>query len=201
MSAPPAPTHPDVTVVPVTEETWHLAEELFDSTGVPSGCWCSYFLMTAQDFRGSSLRRRRQHAKDRVGAGQPFGLVAVVDSRPRAWVAVSPREDNLRLRRSIVARVPADEDTSGTWSITCFYVQREARRGGLTEALIAAAVDHATRNGARVVEAYPADTHGARLSPDDLYHGVLQSFLDAGFELVERRGVRRALVRKTVSRR
>lgn len=30
----------------------------------------------------------------------------------------------------------------------------------------------------------------------DLYHGTLEMFLAAGFELLDRRGTRRALVRK-----
>lgn len=50
--------------------------------------------------------------------------------------------------------------------------------------------------GARVVEGFPVDTAGRRLGSGELYHGTLAMFTDAGFELVERRGTRRALVRR-----
>jgi hypothetical protein len=60
-------------------------------------------------------------------------------------------------------------------------------------------VDFARERGARVVEGYPMDTEGARRSAGDLYHGTLEMFLTAGFTLVERRGTRRALVRRELT--
>jgi len=60
--------------------------------------------------------------------------------------------------------------------------------------LLDAAVEYAKARGARAVEGYPVDTGGEKANSGDLYHGTLSLFLDAGFELVERRGKRRALV-------
>ena len=44
------------------------------------------------------------------------------------------------------------------------------------------------------VEGYPVEPNGG-INPDDLYHGALGCFLQAGFRRVERRCTRRALVR------
>src|SRR5439155_24241959 len=94
--------------------------------------------------------------------------------------------------------VDPDEDLSGVWSVTCFFVHRTARRSGVGKLLLDEAVRYAAKGGARTVEGYPVDTKGAKKSSSELYHGTLSQFTDAGFTVVERRGVRRALVRKEV---
>lgn len=184
-----------VDVTPVDASTWPLFEELFGPDGVEGGCWCSYFKLTAREFSDTGSAGHRRLMKGRVEAGEPFGLVARVDGAPRGWVAVSPRSCNARLERSVVARVPADRDLSGTWSVTCFYVRRGTRSRGLSSRLLAEAVAYARANGAEQVEGYPVDVTRGRVAADDRYHGRLDVFLDAGFDLVERRGKRRALVR------
>ena len=122
--------------------------------------------------------------------------MAVVDGTPVGWVAVAPRDRYRRLERSVVARVD-EEDYAGIWSVVCFYVVRDARGRGVAEELLKAAIGYARDHGARIVEGYPVDPQ-RRLSPDELYHGVLDTFLQAGFTLVERRCRRRALVRLRV---
>ena len=55
---------------------------------------------------------------------------------------------------------------------------------------------YAAEHGARCVEGYPTDTQGERKQVSTLYHGTLAMFLDGGFELIGRRGINRALVRR-----
>ncbi|MFD1150327.1 hypothetical protein [Saccharothrix hoggarensis] len=61
--------------------------------------------------------------------------------------------------------------------------------------LLEHAVRFAREHGARAVEGYPVERGGAKKSSGDLYHGTVGMFTDAGFEVVERRGPSRALVR------
>ncbi len=82
--------------------------------------------------------------------------------------------------------------------MTCFFVHRRARRQGLAATLLSSAVDFAAARGATAVEGHPVDTEGVRRSSGDLYHGTLEMFRAAGFALVDRRGTRRALVRKEI---
>lgn len=193
----PALSRNDVEVVPVTATSWHLFEELFGPNGLQGGCWCAYFRMTAREFDRSTPTEHKQHVRQVVRANRPFGLLAVLDGQAQGWIAVAPRLDNSRLKKSRVARVPEDEDLSDIWSITCFYTRRGTRRGGITGVLLHAAVKYATDHGARAVEGYPVDASIGKLASGDLYHGELQTFLNGGFELIEHSGTRRALVRKT----
>ncbi|ALG13638.1 GNAT family N-acetyltransferase [Kibdelosporangium phytohabitans] len=186
-------------VVELTEQTWPAQERLFGPRGAVQGCWCMFFRLAGADFRQNSGEANRQAAQDLARSGEPVGLLAMDGDVAVGWVAVAPRSDYQRLTRSVVAAPPdPGEDLTGVWSVTCFFIHRTARRRGVGAELLDGAVRYATKHGARIVEAYPVDTKGARASSGDLYHGTLSMFLDAGFMLVERRGVRRALVRKSV---
>ncbi|NMR30611.1 GNAT family N-acetyltransferase [Crystallibacter degradans] len=185
--------------VEITTATWPVFEELFGPGGVQGGCWCSWFRLSSRDYASSSSVERRDFVHSRVEAGEPFGLVARVDGEPLGWVSVAPRQCHTRLERSSVVRLAEDEDQASLWTVACFYIKRDARGIGLSHRLLDAAVEHAASRGARAVEGYPVDTAGGKTPPQDLYYGTLKVFLGAGFKLVERRGQRRALVRKALT--
>lgn len=60
-------------------------------------------------------------------------------------------------------------------------MRKEFRGQGLTRRLLYAAVAFARENGARLVEAYPIDTAETKTSSNELFHGALTTFLEAGF--------------------
>jgi len=64
--------------------------------------------------------------------------------------------------------------------------------------LIRAAVDHAREGGASVLEAYPMTT-GSAIS-EELHHGMMSSYLEAGFVEIGRPTLRRAVVQIVFSR-
>ncbi|ANN20540.1 GCN5 family acetyltransferase [Amycolatopsis orientalis] len=181
----------------LTDDTWPLFERLFGPGGVQGGCWCAFFRLTGPEFKRAGKDGRKAHVRGEAAAGKPLGLLALADDdEPVGWVAVSPRPDNPRLARSPVAASAGDQ--AGVWSVTCFYIDRKARRQGLSGALLRAAVEFAARRGARAVEGYPVEVLGKRPGAD-LYHGTVSMFEKAGFELVERRPPARALMRFRVS--
>ncbi|WP_020662557.1 GNAT family N-acetyltransferase [Amycolatopsis benzoatilytica] len=179
--------------VPLGADTWPLFEQLFGPGGVQGGCWCSFFRLSGPDYKAAGRDGRKEHVRAEARAGKPLGLLAIVDGEPLGWVAVSPRADNARTARS---RVMASDEPGAVWSVTCFYLDRRARRQGLATALLAAAVDYAAELGAESVEGYPVS--GGNRAAADLYHGTVRMFLDAGFDLVEERGTARALVRRRI---
>lgn len=183
--------------VPLTPDTWHLFDDLLGPSGLQGGCWCAYFLLTSREFDGKSPTQHRETVSDAVHRDTPMGLLSVDGDRPVGWVAVSPRGQNHRLHTSMVAKTP--DDPRDTWSITCLYVDRRSRQRGLAARLVRAAVSYAADNGAARVEGYPVDPGGSTLPAGALYHGLLQTFLDEGFELLARRGKRRALVRRRLT--
>jgi GNAT superfamily N-acetyltransferase len=131
--------------------------------------------------RGRSQERNRRAMRELVKEGREPGLLAYEDGIPVGWISVSPREDFGHLARS--KHYGPVEEEEGVWSIVCFHIHPSARRRGVAKALLGAAVEHALRRGARVIEAYP---HERR--PD--YMGSAAMFEDAGFRPVRSASVR-----------
>jgi GNAT superfamily N-acetyltransferase len=190
-------TGADVTLADATPDRWDDVVAVFEGPGDPGRCWCQWF------FRGASADRVHAEA-NRVALhaqirGGPPGVLGYVDGVPLGWCAVAPRPGYTRLTRSAVLRGTDGLDDPDVWSVTCFVVRREARRQGLSSALLDGAVDLARRGGARVVEGYPVDPavrHPGGAA--ELYHGVLSVFLRAGFTEVARPQPARPVVRLTL---
>ncbi|GAA3847545.1 GNAT family N-acetyltransferase [Amycolatopsis tucumanensis] len=183
----------DLRITELTAGDWPLFERLLGPGGLQGGCWCAWFRMTSRQFRETGPEGHKAHVRDEVRAGKPLGLLGILDDEPVAWVAVSPRLDNPRLATSRVAALP-DDDPTDVWSVTCFYVHRRARGRGIAAAMLRAATRHAFDRGARVVEGYPVDARKKRPA-GELYHGTVEMFAAAGFELTARRDTVRALMR------
>lgn len=110
-------------VVELTAGTWPLAEALFSSSKTVEWCFCTWFMQTNAEMKSGDNR-----AVLRARLGSPIGLLAVDGEEAVGWVAVAPRAAYSRLGRSKVT-APVVEDISGVWSVTCFYVRRDVRRG------------------------------------------------------------------------
>jgi GNAT superfamily N-acetyltransferase len=92
--------------------------------------------------------------KSLVEAGAVPGILAYSTSAPVGWCSVSPRTTLAGLREAGTFRHFDDPDV---WSIVCFYLVPEYRGRGVMTELLRAAIAHATRHGAQVIEAYPVD--------------------------------------------
>ena len=182
-------------IVELSTDTWPSLEKLFGANKTVGGCWCCWFMRPVKDVRAGWGEGNKAFLHEKVDEEAPLGLLAVEGDEPLGWVAVAPRTTYPRLATSTITRSDAGPDT---WSVPCFFVHRTARRRGLAGTLLDAAVEFARARGAAVVEGHPVDTEGERRGSGDLYHGTLAMFLAAGFELVDRRGVRRALVRRVL---
>ncbi|HET9949577.1 MAG TPA: GNAT family N-acetyltransferase [Longimicrobiales bacterium] len=175
----------------VTPERWPDFERLFESRGAPSYCWCMAWRGTAREKRENTDRKAAM--RERVLGGVPVGLLGYVDGEPVAWCSVAPR-DTYRPLGGVSTSAAED---AATWSIVCFFVRREHRKRGMLRELLEAAVEHARRRGARVVEAYPVDPD----SPSYRFMGFVSAFADAGFREVGMAGTRRHVMRLELGRR
>ncbi len=183
----------DIDIRPVTADNWDLLDALFAAHGTVRGCWCMYFRLTSREFNeGWGDGNREDMCRLVCDEGVVPGLIAIADGEAVGWVSVAPRDEFGRVERSRVTK-PVDDEPA--WSIVCFYVKPGSRGGGLTRALLEAAVEYATDNGAQLIEAYPYDTEEQRRGGTELYYGVASTFRDAGFEEVERRSPRRPIMR------
>lgn len=176
------------TILPATAERFDDAEHALTGGGDGTTCQCQWWTLTNADFQRTSLDERTALLREQVAASPSPALIAYVDDEPAGWVRVGPRVDQPRIlrTRAIVAHTAEPLDDPGVWAVSCFVVRREHRGTGLNRQLLDAAVAHARAGGARVVEAYPLDPTVGRVSTNQLYHGVLSTFVDAGFELVAR---------------
>jgi GNAT superfamily N-acetyltransferase len=190
----------DVIVRPLTPSRWDDLVELFGDNGAWGGCWCMFFRVARKEFDAGTRNRGKENRaalKQLVERRSTPGLLAYIDGRPVGWCSVAPRSEFGRIERSPIVK-PIDDEPS-VWSIVCFYMHRGHRGEGVGTALLKAAVDHAARKGARIVEAYPVDPHG-KLSNADAYHGLVWMFEKAGFTEVARRSDRRPIMRYVVAR-
>jgi|SRR5579885_2212340 len=180
-----------LTIEPVTPERWDDLELLFGERGACAGCWCMWWRLPRAKFVAQKGEANRKALKRIVASAEIPGLIAYHEGEPIGWCALAPRSAYPRLANSRILQ-PIDEQP--VWSVTCFFVARPFRRRGVTGKLLRAAIDHARRSGARVLEGYPVDPK-AEGADTFLYTGLASAFLAAGFKEVARRSPTRPIMR------
>src|SRR6266511_3994083 len=149
---------------PVTGDDLTDLTRLFDSSGVLSGCWCMFFLLSGKE----------------CGAG--------------------PRARYGRILRSPLMKGREVAEDATVWVVPCFFVRRDARRTGVTRALLRAAVDLAAEHGATAVEGLPLAA-GGRHPSAEAYVGTEDVFAACGFQPTSRPSPRRLVMRRALSPR
>lgn len=191
----------EIVIEPATADRFDDAEHALSGGGDGRGCQCQWWTLTNAQFQSATTPEREQLLKDDLAASVPPALIAYVDGESAGWVRVGPRTIQQRIARTkmITGSTAEPLDDPTVWAVSCFVVRKEHRGRGLNAKLLDAAVAHAKRNGARVVEAYPIDATVGRHPANDLYHGVLSTFEGAGFEVVARPKPDRPIVSLTLS--
>jgi GNAT superfamily N-acetyltransferase len=181
---------------PLTKDRWKDLVELFSRPGgsIVRGCWCMYYRRSGGPSGVGRGETNKRALRSLVGGGVIPGLIGYLDGRPVGWISLGPREGYAKLKRSPVMK-PVDDKP--VWSIVCFYVDRQARGQGVSEALLRAAMDYARSRGVRLLEAYPVDKPERR-HPDFMFFGAKRMYDRAGFKEVARRKAARPVVRKAL---
>jgi GNAT superfamily N-acetyltransferase len=185
---------PDSTILsfrPLTLDLWTDFERLFGPRGACAGCWCTFWKLRGKAYEENKGEPARQMQRSVVEAGIVPGLLAFRADEPVGWIAVEPRSAYPKL---IYSRVLKPVDEANPWSVTCFFVAKQARRQGLTVALLHAAVDYVRQQGGKIVEGYPVDAE-QDLPDVFVYHGTAAAFQKAGFVEVARRSETRPVMR------
>jgi GNAT superfamily N-acetyltransferase len=154
--------------------------------------------LTGAEFRRGRGAGNKRSFRRLIAAGSAPGMIAYCGGAPVGWCGLAPREQYRRLERS---RVMARVDDQPVWSVVCFFVDRSARRSGVTTALLRAAVAHAAKRGARIIEGYPLDAGKKRLADTFAWFGLASAFENAGFREVARRSATRPVMRYLVRSR
>lgn len=174
-------------------------EALFAHEPSAAGCWCMWFIGSVKDFHAAGPggnRRRFDALAD--GSPQPMGLLAYRDGQAVGWCAVGPKTRFARAAKTPTLR-GAGPSGPNDWFVPCFFVRPDARRSGVTQALLAGAVALAQAHGAERVEGFPAA--GSRpASSGDRQVGTEVVFARHGFEVADRPSAQRVVMRLHLGR-
>lgn len=186
----------NVDIQPLTLDRWGDLERLFSEPGDAGRCWCMWWYLKGSEFSALGRDGRKRGLHDMVLSGHIPGILAYRERQPVGWCALGPREGYGRLERSRMLR---RVDEQAVWSIVCFFVSRTHRGRGLMTALLDGAVDFASSQGARIIEAYPHEFGEKRGAPGDAYTGVVSTFAMDGFREVGHPNATQRIMRFVVS--
>lgn len=193
---------PAFTWRPANEATTEDVETVF-ATGGARKCRCQALKAPGWIWRDTTQEQRDASLLEQTAGGTPgptSGLIGYVDGLPAGWVAVEPRENYPRIWNRQKAWMRLDPDLTGVWSVTCFVVGKGFRRQGLMYELAAATVEYGRQVDARVLEGYPTEpAEGKTVIWDEASVGLLQVFLDVGYEVVASPTLRRRVVRHALT--
>ena len=174
--------------------TWDAFAALVEANnGVWGGCWCMAFHPEGLERDPDALRA---HKLRRVESGDAHAALVFDGDDCLGWCQFgSPAE---------LPRVPnrkayeAEPGEPPDWRITCFFSGRRARGRGVAATALAGALEQIAALGGGVVEGYPEDAAGRKVSGSFLFHGTLAMFESQGFERVRKIGKYRWVVAKAV---
>ena len=186
----------DFAVKALDESTWPDFAALVErSNGVWGGCWCMGFHPEGVG-RHKSPEQNRSEKEARVRAGHAHAALAFDGDRCVGWCQFGPTDELPRIKHK--RAYLAGADTLPDWRITCFFVDKEHRRQGVSSAALGGALAELARLGGGTVESYPELIDGRKVSSSFLHNGALELFERHGFERIRRLGKRHWVVRATI---
>lgn len=187
----------EMTFEPLSKKNWSRFVQLFGEKGACGNCWCMYFRLSKTDFtEGKQNDGNKESMKELVWAGRPTGIIGSYEDQPIAWCAFAPREDHMKLENS---RVHKRIDNEDVWSLTCFFIDRNFRRMGVSVAMLKGVIEIARQQKIKIIEAYPTIPTKDQLPDSFAWIGLYKSFERAGFTIVDRTSKNRPMMRYYVS--
>lgn len=186
----------EYTIKPLGPDTWDAFAKLAERhNGVWGGCWCNWFHPRYPE-RAQSAEESRARKQRRVNEGVAHAALVLDDDEAAAWCQYGTPEElpNIHHRKEYEAGMERLPD----YRITCFFVDRRYRRQGMAAVALRGALDLIAQEGGGVVEAYPHDTQGKKVSASFLYCATRSLFEEAGFEYDRPKGKGNCVMTKTV---
>ena len=184
------------TVRPLAPATWDAFADLAERhNGVWGGCWCTWF-HTMHGEKTFDADANRALKKRLVREGRAHAALVFDGSVAVAWCQFgSPQElPNMKHRKEYEAALESLPD----FRLTCFFVDKRYRRRGVSALALQGALDLIAKAGGGVVEAYPQDTGGKKITASFLYSVTRSLFEQAGFSYVRPKGKNHTVMRKAV---
>jgi hypothetical protein len=185
----------DLVVRPLEPSTWDgFAAMVERHGGVFGGCWCTWFHTMSAD-KERTYEANRSLKCRLVQEGRAHAALVYDGDEAVAWCQYgTPAElPNIYHRK----QYDAEADLVPDHRITCVFVGKGHRRAGVSLLALRGALSLIAADGGGVVEAYPHDTDGRKVSV--LYTGTRSLFERAGFEHVRAKGTKNCVMRTTVA--
>jgi hypothetical protein len=184
----------DYVVKALGSHTWDAFARLAERhNGVFGGCWCTWFHTFHADktFTAEGNRALKQRLVDE---GRAHAALVFEGNEAVAWCEYGTPEElpNIYHRKQYEAGL----DRLPDYRITCMFVDKKYRRKGLTAVALRGALDLISQAGGGVVEGYPHDTDGQKVSV--LYNGTRSLFEQADFSYVRPKGMKNCVMRKEI---
>lgn len=185
------------TIRPLDVETWDAFARLCErhhGMGF-GGCWCTWF-HPRRRAQGLHVEPGRPHKELLVREGRAHAALVFDGEEALGWCQYGTPEElpNIFHRKEYEAGLISPPD----YRLTCIFVDRNHRREGLAAVAVGGALELIARSGGGVVEAYPQDTEGKKISPSFLYSSTRSMFEKAGFDYERPKGKNHCVMRKFV---
>ena len=183
----------------LTPETWPAYAALIEKHhGIFGGCWDTWFHTLAKD-KDRTYDSNRDLKCRLVEEGRAHAAVVFEGETAVGWCQFgSPAElPNIHHRKQYLE----EADRLPDYRLTCIFIDRNHRRQGVTEVAIRGALDLIAQAGGGVVEGYPHETGGKKMSASFLYNGTRTLYERMGFEYVRPKGQKNCVMRRTVAPR
>ena len=188
----------DYEVKPLGPDTWDAFEQLAERhNGVWNGCWCTWFhTFYADKEKGRTAESNRGLKERLVNEGRAHAALVFDGAEAVAWCQYgTPQElPNIYHRKEYEAGL----DRLPDYRLTCFFVDKKYRREGMAGVALRGALDLIAQAGGGVVEAYPQDTDGQKVSATFLYSATRSLFEQAGFSYVRSKGKNHCVMRTVI---
>jgi GNAT superfamily N-acetyltransferase len=189
-----------LTTRPLTPETWPaFADLVARHNGVFGGCWCTYFHTLSRD-KERTYESNRDLKKCLVDEARAHAALVCDGDEVVAWAQYGSPEElpNIHHRQEYDATAVRPPD----YRVTCIFVDRRHRRGGLAALALQGALDLIAEAGGGVVEGYPHDMGkqpaGKKMSSSFLYNGTRRMYEEAGFTFDRSKGLKNCVMTRTV---
>jgi len=199
-------TESEIKVRELKPSDWAMVEELFGRRGACGGCWCMHWRREkgGQAWEAVKGAPNRKAFKKLVENGEAHGIMAFDGTRPVGWCSFGRRSEFPRLDRVKAFRLerPGEPPTDQIWSINCLYVKKDYRNCGLSEQMVAEAINAIRRRKGKIIEAYPVTLtkDGRQLPAAFAYTGPEIIYQRLGFKEHQRLATTRPLYRLEIRR-
>ena len=188
----------DYVIKALDPSTWDAFAALVERhNGIFGGCWCIWFHPDCEE-RGQGYDGNRALKKKLVEQGAAHAALVFDGDEAIAWaewgtVAELP---NIHHRKQWEAETTEPPD----YRVTCIFVDKRYRKGGLAEVALRGALGQIAQLGGGTVEGYPHDIpDGKKMSASFVYNGTRRMYERVGFTFDRPKGKGNTVMRTEVA--